>query len=143
MTEEEIHDFGIQIVMNQLKKEKYEIFSHNSSLGINPQILARKRNQLCFILVRTECYPEKGKLKNHVQTQILKLAAEHDAVPYFASVGIARSDSKTEEEMATPVRGAGYFASYDGLWIIADSNQISIWDKQNKTLRDVRSKDLE
>jgi methanogenic corrinoid protein MtbC1 len=60
MTTEEIHDFGIEIVSNQLKKEGYEIQSVNTELGKNPQIITKKETQLAFIAVRTACYPEKG-----------------------------------------------------------------------------------
>jgi len=72
MTEEEIHDFGIEIVVGQLKKEGYEIESVNTDLGMNPQVVGRKDNQLAFVAVRTACYPEKGQLEESVHFQMIE-----------------------------------------------------------------------
>lgn len=124
MSVEEIHDFGIEIVFNQLKKEGYEIQSINTKLGVNPQIIAKKDNQLAFIAVRTECYPKKGQLEESVHFQMIEHSNRHGAIPYFASVGIANTNGKTDEEMGVPVKGAGFFAAYNGLVIIASSNNV-------------------
>jgi methanogenic corrinoid protein MtbC1 len=56
MTAAEIHDFGIEVVFNYLKKEGHEIVSVNTNVGVNPQVLAKKNGQLEFIVVRTACY---------------------------------------------------------------------------------------
>ena len=48
------------------------------------------------------------------QTQVRR-AAEHGASCYFASVGIANSEGKTEEEMSVPVKGVAYNVAFDGL----------------------------
>jgi hypothetical protein len=122
MTEAETHDFGVPIVVGQLRKEGYEIASVNTGLGMKPQIVGRKDNQLAFIAVRTACYPEKGRLDGPVHLQIIEHADKHGAIPYSASVGIADADAKTEAEMGIPVGAAGFHVAYGGMVVIARSD---------------------
>ncbi len=141
MTTEEIHNFGIEIVFNQLKKEGYEIQSVNTELGKNPQIIAKRENQLTFIAVRTACYPGKGQLEESVHFQMIEHADKHGAIPYFASVGIANADETTEADMATPIKGSGFHVAYEGMVIIARSDGVKIWDE--KGIRNVTQGDVE
>lgn len=53
-------------------------------------------------------------------------ADKHDAIPYFASVGICNSNGKNEEEMSLPVKGAGFYVSYEGMLIITRSDRVRI-----------------
>ncbi len=127
MTIEEIHHFGCQVVFEQLKKDGYEIISVNTDLGVNPQIVAKKEEQQVFIIVRTDVYPNKGTLEKEVHFQMLEHASQHNATPYFASVGIANSSDKTNEEMSKPIRGAGFYISYQGLLLMTRSDRVKIW----------------
>lgn len=126
MTMQEIHEFGIEIVFNQLKKEGYEIQSVNTEFGMNPQIVGKKGNQLGFIAVRTACYPGKGQLEKSVHFQMIEHADKNGAIPYFASVGIANADATTEEERAIPLKDAGFHVAYEGMVIIARSDRVKI-----------------
>lgn len=109
MAGDEIHDFGVEVVFNQLRKEGCEIQSVNTKTGINPQIVAKKGTELLFIVVRTACYPGKGQLEGFVRQQMMEHAKMHGAVPYFASVGIANANAATDEEMSVPVKGTGFY----------------------------------
>jgi hypothetical protein len=129
MTKEEIHNFGVEVVSNQLLKEGHQIKSVNDKIGINPQIVAIINGNLSFIAVRTNCYPEKGKLNRKEHFQMLEHSEKHSAMPYFASVGIANADCKTESEKSIPVKGAGFHIAYNGLLIISLSDRVKIWDK--------------
>ena len=115
MTSQEIHDFGIQIASNLLEKESYEIQGVNNELGLNPQIVAEKENQLAYIAIRTGCYPGEGQLEEPDHFKMKELAELAGAVPFFGSVGIANSDSKTTEGMGSPVKGAGFNVKWSGL----------------------------
>ena len=126
MTKEEIHNFGIEVVFNYMKEEGYEIEGVDDTIGVNPQIIAKKNDKLVFVAVRTSCYPNKGKLENHIHHKMIKQAEQHNAIPYFASVGIINSDGKTEEEQSTPVKGAGFYISFDGLLIITTKDKVKI-----------------
>jgi hypothetical protein len=140
MTIEEIHSFGIEIVHDQLKKEGYEIQSVSTNMSTIPQIVAKKGGQLLFIAVRTACYPEKGTLEESVHFQMMDHAEKHGATPYFASVGIAKADAETEEEMRNIVKGAGFYVAYEGLLIITRSDRVKILDE--KGLRNINGKDF-
>ena len=129
MTKEEIHNFGIEVVSNQLLKEGHQIKSTNDKIGINPQIVAIINGKLSFIAVRTDCYPKKGKLSRQEHFQMIEHSEEHSARPYFASVGIANADCKTDSERSVAVKGAGFHISYTGLLVITQSDRVKVWDK--------------
>ena len=116
MTEGEIHEFGIQVVAEQLEKEGYEIQSVATDMNINPQIVAKKDDETAFILVRTDCYPSKGDLRDYVLiNRLIAKASEHNAICYLASVGIANSQAEDDEGMSVPIRGSGFYVAYSGL----------------------------
>jgi hypothetical protein len=128
MSTAEIHDFGVEIVFNYLKKEGHEIVSVNSDIDVNPQIVAKKNGQLEFIIVRTACYPSKGQVENNqLAAQCIAYAHKHKAMCYFASVGIANVNGKNDAEMAIPIKGAGFYVSFEGLQILTHSDTTSIW----------------
>ena len=124
MSDTDIFDFGVEVVFNQMKKEGYEIQSVNRQVGQNPQIIAKKNDHLAFVAVRTACYPKKGKLENNIHFQMIEHAKKHNAIPYFASVGICNADGKSEKQMGTPVKGAGFHIAYDGLFVITTSDRV-------------------
>ncbi|MBK7802604.1 MAG: hypothetical protein IPJ55_08010 [Chloracidobacterium sp.] len=45
----------------------------------------------------------------------MRHAGAHGASCYFASVSIANSEGKTEEDMSVPVKGVAYHVAFDGL----------------------------
>lgn len=59
MTMQEIHEFGIEIVFNQLKKEGYEIQSVNTEFGMNPQIVGKKRKSISLYCCTYSMLPRK------------------------------------------------------------------------------------
>jgi hypothetical protein len=120
MSEAEIHDFGVEVVFTQLKKEGVEIKAVNADLEANPQIVAVINNHLAFIAVRTACYPEKGVLQKSEHSKLLQHADSQTAIPYFASVGIANAEAKTDQEMSIPIKGAGFHVAYNGLETITE-----------------------
>ncbi len=118
MTEAEIHAFGVEIVYNQLKEggwvcESADVFADRLT---NPQIVAHKDGGIGFFVVRTAVHPERGRIEGEEAFQTLVgHARTHGADCYFASVSIANSEGKTDEEMCTPVKGVAYHVAFDGL----------------------------
>jgi hypothetical protein len=72
---------------------------------------------LAFFVVRTGLYPGRGRFEEGQASfdGLVRHAEAHGAACYFASVGIANSEGKTEEEMALPVKGVAYNVQFDGL----------------------------
>ena len=105
MTEDEIHDFGIEIVFNYMKEQDFEVLAVKTDRGPNPQIFARKDGKLVHVAVRTACYPEKGSIESEEMAfQLIRYADQKNAACYFASVGIANASGTNDEEMSKSVK---------------------------------------
>lgn len=118
MTEADVHAFGVEIVFKQLEEAGWTIESADvlAERATHPQITASKGGETGFFIVRTAIYPGRGRIEGEdVFQTLVRHAASHGASCYFASVGIANSRGKTEEEMATPVKGVAYHVAFDGL----------------------------
>lgn len=118
MSEQDVHAFGVEIVHDQLKEagwniEYADVFADRSS---QPQIVANKDGETGFFVVRTAMYPGRGRIEGEEVFQTLvRVANDHGATCYFASVGIANSEGTTEEEMTIPVKGVAYHVAFEGL----------------------------
>lgn len=114
MPKSEIHDFGIEVVSNYMKKDGYVIIRTNTRLGSIPQIVAKKEKQRILVAVNTECYPNKGELSEEIRKEMLSIAKQEEALAYFASVGICNAEAKSNEEMGMPIKGNGFHVAYEG-----------------------------
>ena len=130
MTREEIQDFGVQIVYEEMARDGYEILGANPSLAMTPQIVARKNGRLCFVVVRTDVYPNKGKLADDKEAFYnLEHAERNNALCYFASVGICNSaaaEAGDEKAMGIPARGDGFFVDFEGLKVLTTIDRIGV-----------------
>jgi len=130
LTREEIQDFGVQIVYEEMVRDGYEILGANPSLAMTPQIVARKNGRLCFVVVRTDVYPNKGRLSDDREVFYnLEHAERNDALCYFASVGICNSaaaEAGDEKAMGIPVREGGFYVDFDGLKVLTTLDRIVI-----------------
>lgn len=124
MSDAEVHEFGIQVVVDALRRDGYEVTEINTGPTDFPAIVARKATETAFVLVRTGCYPETGHACAETGTQMLEIAEKWGVTPYFASVGICNQDAQTEEEKGVPVRGAGFSVSFDGLRLVMRSDRV-------------------
>ncbi len=119
MTPDDIHAFGIEILFKQLEKDGWVIQSADiaADLSSEPQIIAEKEGELAFFVVRAGLYPGRGRFEEGMEAyeRLVKHAREHGASCYFASIGLANSTGKTEEEMSVPVKGVAYNVQFDGL----------------------------
>lgn len=118
MTEEDVHAFGVEIVFKQLEEAQWTIESADvlANRETHPQIVAHKNGETGFFIVRTAIYPGRGRIEGEDVFQALVHHADaHGASCYFASVGIANSEGKTEEEMTVPIKGVAYHVAFDGL----------------------------
>jgi hypothetical protein len=118
MTEEDVHAFGVEIVYKQLQEAGWEIESADAlaERRTYPQITATKDGECAYFVVRTAIHPGRGRIEGEaVFKHLVNFAKIHGATCYFASVGIANSEGRTEEEMAVPVKGVAYHVVFDGL----------------------------
>lgn len=112
----ELHELGIKWVYKHIKDE-FEVLSVNIEFEKNPQILAKKDEEMHFIVVKTSTYPDIGSLSPSATEEIIKHADKHKAKILFAHVGIANADAKDEHGMQFPVKDGQYYINYSGLTI--------------------------
>lgn len=119
LTAADIHAFGVEIVFKQLEKDGWTIESADvlADIWTEPQIVAHKDGETAFFVVRTALYPGRGRFDEGQEAfeTLVGHAKAHGASCYFASVGIANSEGKTEEEMSVPVKDVPYNVEFDGL----------------------------
>ena len=130
MTREEIHDFGVQLVYEEMTREGYEILGANPSLATTPQIVARKDGRLCFVVVRTDVYPNKGKLADDRELLYnLEHAERNSATCYFSGIGIcnaAAAEAGDEKAMGVALRAGGFYVDFDGLKVMTTIDRIGM-----------------
>lgn len=128
MTTEEIHEFGVRIVCERMIGDGFEILGANPSPAMIPQIVARKDDRLCFVVVRTDVHPNRGKLSGDREFfYILEHAERSKALCYFAGVGIcnaAAADAGDEKGMGIPVRDEEVYVDLDGLKIMTTIDRM-------------------
>lgn len=116
MNKDDIHQFGLRFMYRQLKENDFEVLSVEPDLETFPQIVAKKKEQLYFIVVQTDVYPEIGDLPTlHQIKQIREHATKHNAITKFASLGLANADAKSETEKGKLRKGGELFVNYSGL----------------------------
>lgn len=113
---EELHELGIKWVYKHIKDE-FEVVSVNIEFEKNPQILAKKNDEMHFIVVKTSTYPDIGSLSPLAAEEIIKHASKHKAKILFAHVGIANADAENEQGMQFPEKDGHYYFNYTGLSI--------------------------
>ncbi|WP_282013745.1 hypothetical protein [Marinifilum flexuosum] len=114
LTGEELHELGIKWVYKHIKDE-FEVLSVNIEFDKNPQILAKKDDEMHFIVVKTSTYPDVGSLTSVAAEEIIKHADKHKAKILFAHVGVANADAKDESGMQFPEKDGHYYINYTGL----------------------------
>ncbi len=112
---EDLHFLGIKVIYKHLVDNEYEVLNVRKELDVNPQILAKKDDQLYFIVVRTAVFPHIGVLPPEVASSVTKHAYKHKAVCLFARVGIANANGNNDNEMAKPIVGGEYYINFNGL----------------------------
>lgn len=116
MTKEELHKYGIQLMISYLNKREYTIMETNYLLDTNPQIVAQKGNELAFILVSTFMYPQKTVSFDKVTIDVLKKSAEnYGAKCYVAKIGLANAEAKNTKELAVPYKDIDFIVKFKGL----------------------------
>ena len=140
MTREEIQDFGVQIVYEEMARDGYEILGANPSLAMTPQIVARKNGRLCFVVIRTDVYPNKGRLADDRELFYnLEHAERNNALCYFASVGICNSaaaEAGDEKAMGIPIRDGGFFVDFEGLKVLTTIDRIGVANGDGLRIQD-------
>ncbi len=113
LSEQELHQMGMNIVGNHLKENGFEFLAIKSDLSHSPQFVCLKdEKELFFVVVRTVTFPKKpekydekwmSKMKTHALNKKARLL--------YAGVGLADSN----DMMSKPKKGKESFINYKGL----------------------------
>jgi hypothetical protein len=114
MTNAELHEFGLALLIVYLYKQKGELIRANDHLGNEyPHLTAKNpKGELLYIWVKTEMYPTMPSvmsIENH--EEVIKLSNQFGAIPVFAGM---RMKCVSNEENNIPVYGAGYEVEFTG-----------------------------
>jgi len=89
MTEQEVHEFGIDVIYKYAQQEGYEIVAGSTELNENPQLVLKKNGQIYFVMIKTG--PGDGTHLTYdkdLALQVFNNAKPHNAKVLFAGVGL-------------------------------------------------------
>jgi hypothetical protein len=114
MTKEELHEFGLGLLIAFLNNQKGKLIRSNGNLGNEyPHLVAKNpKDELLYIWIKTEMCPVTpsiASIENH--EEVIKLFHQFSAIPVFAGI---RLSCVSTDEKSVPVYGAGYVAEFTG-----------------------------
>lgn len=116
LTEQEMHNLGMNHVGKDLEARGFEFIAINSKLKRHPQFVCiDKTKQYFFVIVRTVILPENPNNYDVIWMETFKKhARENDAKVLYAGVGIGNPDGKD-----LPVYlNEEYLIEYNGIQVI-------------------------
>lgn len=111
LTEQELHNLGMNIVGKKLQKMGYEFVAVNSQLKKHPQfVLYKKGSPTIFVLVKTTHNIQNPTEYDPIWMETFKThAIKQNAKVWFAGVGIANASS-----VENPVfKNQPYYVAFD------------------------------
>lgn len=117
MTDWELHDFGVQVVRDQLRKDGQRVMSSQSNPKVDPSLWFVGDAGPEWVVVRCTRYPEAVASKPSTWAAIARRCAPLSLRGNFASVSVANAEQHFVAN-ASPAplwRGHGMFVAYQGL----------------------------
>lgn len=121
MNDQEIHEFGLQVLLQHLTEKGYEIEFAQPNKSEIPHIVAKKDEKLVFILSATDVYPNKGTIKDSDKQALLEHSQTFSAQSACAYLGIANADgvvNKDKELCSKAFKKAQFYTDFSGLEFI-------------------------
>lgn len=121
MTKDEIHAFGLQILMQYLEGRGYKIEMAQPNKACIPHIVAQNGPVNFFILAATDVYPKKGVIADSDKALLLESAEKYGAVAACAYLGIANAaglETNDKELLGSAYRDARFVTDFSGLEFI-------------------------
>ena len=122
---QELHDFGIEIVVEHMEQAGYQDFKVCNLLHTDPQIRAVKDGQTINVIVRTAMFPGHAHLVQRDSVQhAVDNARSKGELCCFAGVELYRAGAPNEKETPRPLRevgGTDFYIDYGGL------QELIIW----------------
>ena len=115
MTESELLDFAMHIVNDyEICENGYQLIAANNQVDAVPNFVAKKGNDLCFIIVRASIAPIMPKLTDLEKKQYVYHASKFNAKCYFAPVSFGSTDPERFTARLA-LRDDGFYTNYVGM----------------------------
>jgi hypothetical protein len=89
MSNQEVHEFGIDIIAKYAKKTGYEIISGSTNINQHPQLILKKDGQVFFVMIKTGAGDGTHlSYDQNLAFQVFDNAKHHNAKVLFAGVGL-------------------------------------------------------
>lgn len=121
MNEQEIHEFGLQVLIQYLKNKGYQVEFAQPDRNSLPHVIAKQGEQLIFILAATDVYPHKGKISDTDKAALLEHAKKFAAQSACAYLGLANAEGVEKKDKALiskAYKDARYMTDFSGLEFI-------------------------
>lgn len=121
MNTQEIHEFGLQVLLQHLTEKGFEIEFAQPNKSKIPHVVAKQGEQLVFILAATDVYPNKGTIADADKQTLLEHAQKFSAQSACAYLGIANAEgvaNKDKELCAQAFKNAQFYTDFSGLEFI-------------------------
>lgn len=118
MNEQEIHVFGLQVLVQWLQSKAYDIEFVQPDKNSLPHIFAKCGDQLTVIIAASAMYPQKGQIADRDKAAVLEMAKELNASCACAYLGIANAEGVDKNDkalMGMPIKGARFVTDFSGL----------------------------
>lgn len=121
MTEQEIHEFGLQVLTEYLLKNKYDIELVQPQKDALPSIVAKLNDKLVLIAAATGVYPHKGVVTDTDKTLLIEHADKMGAQAACAYLGLLNAAGVAAKDKflcGQALKGAQFYADFGGLEFI-------------------------
>lgn len=89
LSNQEIHEFGIDIIYKYAQQEGFEVVDGTTDLNQNPQLVLKKNGQLYFVMIKTGSADGTHLTYDRdLAMQVFNSAKPHNAKVLFAGVGL-------------------------------------------------------
>ena len=115
MTKEELHAFGVGLLVRFFYTQRGKLFrsNHNISNDYPHIVVENPKDGLLYVWVKTEMYPIVPNIASiENQEEVINLANQFDAIPVFAGI---RLSCVSTEEKCIPIYSGKYVAEFTGL----------------------------
>ena len=125
MTEQELHEAGLELLLSWLQNNGNEIEMAQPQKEALPHIVIKSGRLLTFIAVATAMYPHKGQVSEADRTALYEHAQKFGAFCAIASIGLANAagiESRDKKLLGTPYKDASFVMDFGGLQYLGAEN---------------------
>lgn len=121
MSDWEVHDFAIQVIVNILQEEGNKIISKQPYLRVDPSIWFFDGKENAYVIVRSGRYPLQEAPRPKNIEEIIQSCEPGSKTGYFASVSVANYDQQNTNDLIPLYRGEGMMVRFAGIEPLFDA----------------------